>query len=102
MAAARIPAERPEAFCRKWSVRESSVFGSAVRDDPALESDVGVLISSVDDAPWSPWDFATMREELSALVGRPVDPVERKGPRNPFRRHRFLKTRKVIYDGPGG
>ncbi len=48
------------------------------------------------------WDFTTMRDELSALVGRPVDLVEREGLRNPFRRHKILETREVIYDGREG
>ena len=34
---------------------------------------------------------------LVALVGRPVDLVEREGLRNPFRRDKIMQTRKVIY-----
>ncbi len=98
-AAVEIPSDLLKALCRKWKVRELSLFGSAIRDDFGPESDVDILVSFRDDAPWSLWDFTTMRDELSALVGRPVDLVEREGLRNPFRRHRILKTRKVIYDG---
>jgi len=43
-----------------------------------------------------------MRDELCALMGRPVDLVEREGLQDPFRRQRILETRKVIYDGRGG
>jgi len=96
-AAVKIPSERLEAFCRKWRVRELSLFGSVLRDDFGPESDVDLLVSFADDAPWSLWDLTTMRDELSAIVGCPVDLVEREGLRNPFRRHRILKTRKVIY-----
>jgi len=79
-----------------------SLFGSVLRDDFGPESDVDVLVSFADDAPWSLWDLTAMRDELGTLVGRPVDLVEKEGLRNPFRRHTILETRKVIYDGREG
>lgn len=66
------------------------------------ESDVDVLISFEEEAPWSLWDLIAMRDELTSLFGRPVDLVELEGLRNPFRRERILKTRKVIYVGGQG
>ena len=86
-----------QAVCRKRQVCELSLFGSVLRDDFGPQSDVDVLVSFADDAPWSLWDFTTMRDELSALFGRRVDLVEREGLRNPFRRYTILKTREVIY-----
>jgi hypothetical protein len=97
-----IPAESLDDFCHKWKVRELSLFGSVLRDDFGPESDVDVLVSFADDAPWSLWDFTAMSDELSALIGRRVDLVEKEGLRNPFRRHTILATRKVIYDGGEG
>jgi len=97
-----LPPDELKAFCRKWKVQELSLFGSVLREDFSPESDLDVLVSFADDAPWSLWDFTAMRDELSALVGRPVDLVEREGLRNPFRRHRILKTRKIIYDDRKG
>lgn len=46
---------------------------SMLRDGfgPKIAVDVPVLFD--EDAPWSLRDFAAMRDELSALVGRPVD-----------------------------
>jgi predicted nucleotidyltransferase len=95
----QVPTDRLEALCRKWQVRELSLFGSALRHDFGPESDVDFLVSFADDAPWSLWDLTAMRDELATLVGRPVDLVEQEGLRNPFRRHTILKTRKVIYGG---
>lgn len=92
-----IPVETLQALCRKWKVRELSLFGSVLRDDFSAHSDIDVLVSFEDDAPWSLWDLTTMQDELSFLFGRPVDLVEREGLRNPFRRARILSTRKVIY-----
>jgi len=72
-----LPSDDLRAFCRKWRIRELSLFGSVLRDDFGPESDVDFLVSFADDAPWSLWDFTTMRDELSVLVGRSVDLVER-------------------------
>ena len=74
-----------------------SLFGSVLRNDFTPESDVDVLVSFDPDATWSLWDLTEMRDELVALVGRPVDLVEREGLRNPFRRDKIMQTRKVIY-----
>ena len=84
-------------FCSNWKVRELALFGSVLRDDYGLASDVDVLVSFDENAPWSLWDLTTMQDELSALIGRTVDLVEREGLRNPYRRERILSTRKVIY-----
>jgi predicted nucleotidyltransferase len=92
-----LPESELTAFCRRWKVRELALFGSVLREDFGPASDVDVLVSFDDDASWSLWDLTTMRDELSSLLGRPVDAVEREGLRNPFRRDRILKTRKVVY-----
>jgi predicted nucleotidyltransferase len=84
-------------LCRRWQVRELSIFGSALRGDFAPTSDVDVLVSFAADAPWSLWDLTRMRDELTELFGRPIDLVEREGLRNPFRKQRILSTRQVVY-----
>jgi len=91
--------ERMEAFCRKWKVKEFSIFGSALRDDFGPDSDVDVLVVFHDDAPWSLWDIVHMQDELKEMFGREVDLVEKRALRNPFRKHHILKTHEVIYVG---
>ncbi len=91
-----------EALCRRWRIREVSLFGSVLRDDFSSTSDVDVLVSFEEDAPWSLWDLVKLRDELSTLFSRPVDLVELEGLRNPFRRQRILQTRQIIYDGGKG
>ncbi|REJ98634.1 MAG: DNA polymerase subunit beta [Planctomycetota bacterium] len=98
----QIPDERLEALCRKWRVSELSLFGSVLREDFGPESDVDVLVSFDEDAPWSLWDLIAMQDELAELFARPVDLVEREGLRNPFRRQRILENRKLIYAGGEG
>mgnify|MGYP002625302701 CR=1 FL=1 len=99
MSSIRIPIDQTagNALCDKWKVRELSLFGSVLRDDFDEDSDVDVLVSFETDAPWSLWDLIVMRDELSAMFGRPVDLVEREAIENPFRRHRILTTREIIH-----
>src|SRR5690606_873840 len=97
-----IPADALEAFCQKWRVRELSLFGSVLRDDFGPDSDVDVLVSFDEDAPWSLWDLIAMQDELAELFGRAVDLVEKEGLRNPFRRGHILETRQVIYGDKQG
>lgn len=89
--------DTPAAFCRKWRVREMSVFGSALRDDFGPDSDLDFLVSFEPDTPLDIDPLLAMKEELEAQYGRPVDLVEKEALRNPWRRHEILRTRKVIY-----
>ena len=93
----RLPREPLRAFCGKWRVRELAVFGSALREDFAADSDVDFLVRFKPDAPWDLWDLTDMREELRDLVGREVDLVEQEALRNPHRKREILGTREVIY-----
>lgn len=95
----KIPIDHDKiaAFCRQWKIREFSLFGSVLRDDFRPESDVDVLISFESDAQWSLLEFVQIREELSRLLGRGVDLVEKEAMRNPFRRKEIFSTREVIY-----
>ncbi len=92
-----IPMDKIEAFCRKWKIREMSLFGSVLRDDFRPDSDIDALVSFEPDAPWDLFHLVDMRDELIALFGRDVDLVEKEGLRNPFRRRTILDTREVIY-----
>lgn len=92
-----VPQDRIAAFCRKWKVRELSLFGSVLRDDFAPDSDVDVLVELAEDAPWSLFEWADMIEELQSIFGRNVDLVEKTAITNPFRRRHILSQREVIH-----
>jgi uncharacterized protein len=68
------------ALCKRYDVVRLEVFGSALRAadfDPA-RSDVDFLVTF---APHSRGNFAAfmdLKEALEALLGRPVDLIERK------------------------
>jgi len=93
----RLPLDSIESFCRKWQIREMSLFGSVLRDDFTPDSDVDVLVTFEPKAHWSLWDFIDLRDELSQLFQREVDVVSERGLRNPFRRHEILGSRQVVY-----
>lgn len=87
-------------FCRRWKIRELSLFGSSLRDDFGPDSDIDLLYSVEPDAHWSLLDHAAMEEELEALLGRRVDLVSRKAiERSPnwIRRNAILSSARVVY-----
>jgi len=93
-----IPADRIADFCRKWRIRELSLFGSILRDDFRPDSDVDVLVVFDDDVTFD-WDqWLAMEAELRAIFGnRNIDLVERRLIKNPFRRDHILTNRRIIY-----
>jgi len=84
-------------FCRKWKIKELSLFGSVLRNDFRPDSDVDVLVAFAPDAQWSLLDLPRMQNELSEIMGRTVDLVDLNGLRNPFRRREILANREVVY-----
>lgn len=88
---------RIDAFCRKWRIRELSLFGSALREDFRPDSDVDLLVVFEPPNPWTLWDFIDMREELEQMFSRRVDLLSKKALKNPFRREEILRTQQVIY-----
>ncbi len=59
-------------FCRRHHIRRLAFFGSVLRDDFGPESDVDVLVE-FEDSHVPGLAFFTIQDELSALLGRPVD-----------------------------
>ena len=89
--------ERLGAFCRKWKVKELSLFGSALRDDFGPESDVDVLVELRSGHGLTLYDWMDMIAELKAIFGRDVDLVAKSGLKNPLRRMEILRTAEVVY-----
>jgi predicted nucleotidyltransferase len=98
MIAGRLPVstEQLAAFCRKWKVKELSIFGSVLRADFRDDSDMDVLVETLPESELG-WDWLDMQNELASLFGRQVDLVFKDGLRNPYRREEILRTRQVLY-----
>ena len=95
-----VEPEQIAEFCRKWRIKELSLFGSALTDEFREDSDVDLLVTFQDPnrsvGAWGS-ELQDMQDELQVMFGRKVDFVEKRLVKNPFRRHHILTTRKVIY-----
>lgn len=95
-----IPKDRLGVFCRRWKITELSVFGSILTDHFRSDSDIDLLVTFAPDAAWSLLDHIRMEEELTAIVGRPVDLVNRRAierSENWIRRQAILESAEVVY-----
>jgi predicted nucleotidyltransferase len=95
-----VPRGAIEEFCRRWKIDELSFFGSILRDDFGPDSDVDVLVAFGPDARWGGFDLVEMRDELSALVGRPVDLLTRRSleaSKNWIRRKEILGSAEPFF-----
>ncbi len=97
MVRASYDREKLAAFCRKWKVKELSLFGSVLRDDFGPTSDVDVLVEFAPGGGVTFENRVEMLDELSAIFGREVDLVQPRFIRNPFRRHSMLRSKEVVY-----
>ena len=88
------------AFCKRRQITELALFGSVLRDDFGPDSDIDVLVKFSPDAKLSFLALVQMEEELSEMLSRPVDLVEKiaveKSP-NWIRRKDILDSAKTIY-----
>ncbi len=95
-----IPRKEIAEFCHRWHIEELSLFGSALREDFQLDSDIDVLVRFSPAARWDLFDMMHMEEELKAIFGREVDLVERSAierSRNYLRRKAILSSLEPIY-----
>jgi predicted nucleotidyltransferase len=95
-----LPMDAIADFCRRWRITEFALFGSVLRDDFRPDSDVDVLVTFAADARWGLLDFIRAQRELSDVLQRTVDLVERPAiekSRNPVTRRWILETAEVIH-----
>ena len=95
-----ISREKIVQFCKKWNVKELSLFGSVLSDDFGLNSDIDVLVTFSDNAERTLFDLVRMEDELKQIFGREVDIVSRRGIEsslNYLRRNAILKSARAFY-----
>ena len=95
----RIPI-RPdeiESFCRKWGVKEFSLFGSVLRSDFRPDSDVDVMLEFLPGHGFTFENTPVIIEELRAIFGRDVDVIEKRRIRNRFRLQSIMAGHRVLY-----
>ena len=83
-------------LCKKYKVRELSLFGSRVRGDNRIDSDYDFLVEFVPEARVSLIEFSNVRLELEELLGTGVDLVPKNGLKKRIRT-RVLAEAKNVY-----
>ncbi|MDJ0843076.1 nucleotidyltransferase family protein [Crocosphaera sp.] len=87
-------------FCHQWGIVELALFGSILRDDFNLNSDIDILVSFEANNHISLLDLETLEQEVTKLLNRSVDIVTKKfieKSDNWIRRHNILDNNEVIY-----
>ena len=95
-----VPQEEIEAFCRRHRIGRLSLFGSVLRDDFGPDSDVDVLVDFDRGVDLGLLEIVSMEIELSEILGRKVDLVDREEVRrsgNYIRRRHILSTAETVY-----
>ena len=68
----KLPRQQLIDFCRRNHIRKLALFGSALRDDFSPNSDLDLLVE-FEPGHIPGLAFFAMQDELSSLLGRPVD-----------------------------
>src|ERR1700724_3852916 len=65
--------------CRRYGVKELSLFGSAVRGEMRPESDIDIMVEFEPGVRIGLIKFESLVDELESLAGRKVDLVTKPG-----------------------
>ena len=83
-------------LCRRYRVKELSVFGSAARGEMRAYSDIDLLVEFLPDADVDLVDHAGLMLDLARLLGRKVDLVSKNGLK-PLIRASVLEEARLLY-----
>jgi hypothetical protein len=93
---AEVDGARLADLCRRYQVRELSLFGSAARGEMRPDSDIDLLVEFLPDAQVDLVDYAGLMLDLSRLVGRKVDLVSKNGLKALIR-NSVLEEARLVY-----
>jgi predicted nucleotidyltransferase len=95
-----IPYAEIAAFCAEHHIVKMWLFGSVLRDDFTLDSDVDVLVE-FDSAHVPGWEFySTWVDELSKVFGRSVD-LGTPDSLSKYIRAKVMRSARLIYERAG-
>jgi len=92
-----IPQAEINDFCRKNHIRKLSLFGSVLRSDFSLESDIDMLVEFESGQVVGYFGLAGMERKLTEIVGCKVDLRTPKELSRYFREE-VLDSAEVIYE----
>lgn len=90
-----IPEKQIAEFCRSKGIRRLALFGSVLRDDFRPDSDIDVFIEFQPDIRVG-LAFIRIQDELSVLLGRPVD-LHTAGSLSKYFRDQVFKEMETLY-----
>lgn len=85
-----------EEICRRYGVKELSLFGSALREDFRPDSDFDLLVELLPESRIGLFAFNRMRQDFEDVLGRKVDLVPKKGLK-PYIRDTVLEQARIVY-----
>ncbi len=91
-----VDEEKLADLCRKYRVRELSVFGSAARGEMRADSDIDILVDFLPDSGVDLFDHAGLMLDLANSLGRRVDLVSKNGLK-PLIRESVLEDARLLY-----
>ena len=91
-----IPEAGVAEICRRYQVKELSVFGSAARGEMRSDSDIDMLVDFLPDARISLLRHFAAERELSGLLRGKVDLVSKRALRRTLR-DEVLSQARLIY-----
>jgi predicted nucleotidyltransferase len=62
-----------DSFCKANKIKKLSLFGSYLKNNAALESDVDLLVEFAEETEYSLLDIVRMERTLSEIIGKKVD-----------------------------
>jgi predicted nucleotidyltransferase len=95
-----IDQNRIKDFCCRWKIKELALFGSVLREDFRLDSDIDVLVTFEPGGGFTFDNRMEMQDELEQIFGRKVDLIERKTverSENYIRRRHILQSLEPVY-----
>jgi len=85
-------------ICRRYGVRELSLFGSGLGPNYRSDSDIDFLVDFNPGAQVGLVQLGRLQQELEALLERKVDLVPKRGLK-PLIRERVLQNTEPVYAG---
>ncbi|MFW6149546.1 MAG: nucleotidyltransferase family protein [Atribacterota bacterium] len=76
-----------EELKKRYNIKEIGVFGSYVRGEDKVKSDLDILIEFEEDADVDLLKFVNMENYLSEIIGIKVDLVEKSGLKTRIGKH---------------
>ena len=92
-----LPVEAIRDYCETQPIERLSVFGSALRNELTLESDIDLLVEYLPEARIGLFDMGGHLRDLSEIVGRRVDLCTPNG-LSKYIRDEIVECARLIYE----